>query len=146
MIRDLLDLEVEVSTLIPPDAPDRNGFDNMATSLSLSPALFERYVSAAKKVGRLAIGEAPPGGAVIETYEIPLNMIQTDQQSEDLPFGSRGGASIQHYFPVDGEYEVKIDLRRMIYDYVVGMGRSHEIEVRLDGALVKQFTVGDADR
>ena len=142
VIRDLLDLEVEVSTLIPPDAPDRNGFDNMATSLSLSPALFERYVSAAKKVGRLAIGEAPPGGAVIETYEIPLNMIQTDQQSEDLPFGSRGGASIQHYFPVDGEYRIKLRLQTNYVGYVRGIDEAHDLEIRLDGRRIQQFTFG----
>ncbi|GIT66723.1 MAG: hypothetical protein Ct9H300mP25_01950 [Acidobacteriota bacterium] len=58
VIRDLLDLNVDVATLIPADAPDQNGFDNIATSLSLSPALLERYVSAAKKISRLAIGEA----------------------------------------------------------------------------------------
>ena len=56
------------------------------------------------------------------------------------------GMAIHHYFPLDGDYQVGIRLRRMIYDYIVGMGRSHRIEVRLDGALVGDFTVGDADR
>ena len=54
--------------------------------------------------------------------------------------------AIHHYFPLDGDYEIRIRLRRMIYDYIVGMGRSHTIEVRLDGALVGSFTVGDADQ
>ena len=66
--------------------------------------------------------------------------------NEALPFGSRGGMAIRHYFPLDGEYAVKIRLRRMIYDYIVGMGTAQQIEVRLDGALVERFTVGDADR
>ena len=66
--------------------------------------------------------------------------------SEDLPFGSRGGLAVRHYFPLDGEYRVKLRLRRMIYDYVVGMGTVQHVEVRLDGELVRRFTVGDADR
>ena len=66
--------------------------------------------------------------------------------SEALPFGSRGGMAIRHYFPLDGEYDLAIRLRRMIYDYIVGMGTSQQIEVRLDGQLVERFTVGDADR
>ena len=142
VIRDLLDLEVDVSALIPADAPDQNGFDNIATSLSLSPALLERYVSAAKKIGRVALGEAPTGGAVINTYDVPLNLVQTDQQSEDLPFGSRGGTAIRHHFPVDGEYQIKIRLQTNYVGYVRGIDEAHEIEFRLDGARVKRFTFG----
>ena len=141
-IRDLLDLEVDVAALIPADAPDQNGFDNIATSLSLSPALFERYVSAAKKISRLALGEAPAGGVVTETYNVPQNLIQTDQQSEDLPFGSRGGAAIRHYFPVDGEYTIKVRLRTNYVEYFRGIDAAHEIEFRLDGSRIKQFTFG----
>ena len=142
VIRDLLDLEVDVSALIPADAPDQHGFDNIATSLSLSPALLERYVSAAKKIGRLAIGEAPTGGAVIDTYDVPLNLIQTDQQSEDLPFGSRGGTAIRHHFPVDGEYQIKVRLQTNYVGYVRGIDEAHEIEFRLDGAQIERFTFG----
>ena len=142
VIRDLLDLEVDVAALIPADAPDQHGFDNIATSLSLSPALLERYVLAAKKIGRLAIGEAPTGGAVIETYDVPLNLIQTDQQSEDLPFGSRGGTAIRHHFPVDGEYQIKVRLQTNYVGYVRGIDEPHEIEFRLDGERIKRFTFG----
>jgi len=142
VIRDLLDLEIDVDTLIPADAPDRNGFDNIATSLSLSPALFERYVSAAKKIGRLAIGEAPTGGAEIATYDVPLNLIQNDQQSEDLPFGSRGGAAIRHHFPVDGEYRIKVRLQTNYVGYIRGIDDAHEIEFRLDGRRIERFTFG----
>ena len=142
VIRDLLDLNVDVATLIPADAPDQNGFDNIATSLSLSPALLERYVSAAKKISRLAIGEAPTGGAVIETYDVPLNLIQTDQQSEDLPFGSRGGTAVSHYFPVDGEYLIKVRLQTNYVGYVRGIDEAHEIEFRLDGKRIAHFTFG----
>ena len=81
VIRDLLDLDVEVASLIPPDSPDQHGFDNIATSLSLSPALLERYVSASRKISRLAIGEAPPGGAVIE-YVRPSAQPYSDGSAE----------------------------------------------------------------
>ena len=144
VIRDLLDLEIDVDALIPADAPDRNGFDNIATSLSLSPALFERYVSAAKKIGRLAIGEAPAGGAEITTYDVPLNLIQSDRRSEDLPFGSRGGAAIRHHFPVDGEYRIRVRLQTNYVGYVRGIDDAHEIEFRLDGRRLERFTFGGA--
>ena len=142
VIRDLLDLEIDVEALIPADAPDQNGFDNIAASLSLSPALFERYVSAARKIGRLAIGEAPTGGAEITTYDVPLNLIQGDQRSEDLPFGSRGGASIRHHFPVDGQYRIKVRLQTNYVGYVRGIDDAHEIEFRLDGRRIERFTFG----
>ena len=142
VIRDLLDLEIDVAALIPADAPDQHGFDNIATSLSLSPALFERYVSAAKKISRLAIGEAPAGGAVIATHDVPLNLIQNDQQSEDLPFGSRGGAAVRHHFPVDGEYRIKVRLNTNYVGYIRGIDDAHAIEFRLDGRRVERFTFG----
>ena len=142
VIRDLLDLEIDVTALIPADAPDQHGFDNIATSLSLSPALFERYVSAAKKISRLAIGEAPAGGAVISTYDVPLNLVQNDRRSEDLPFGSRGGAAVRHHFPVDGEYRIKVRLQTNYVGYVRGIDDAHRIEFRLDGRRLREFTFG----
>jgi len=142
VIRDLLDLEVDVGAWIPADAPDRFGFDNNAGALSLSPALFARYVSAARKISRLVIGLPPPGGAEISTYDVPLNLIQNSQQSEDLPFGSRGGAAIRHHFPVDGEYLIKVRLRTNYVGYVRGVDQPHDIEVRLDGRRIRQFTFG----
>ena len=142
VIRDLLDLDVDVASLIPPDSPDQHGFDNIATSLSLSPALLERYVSAARKISLLAIGAAPAGGAVIDVYDVPLNLMQTDQQSEDLPFGSRGGAAIRHHFPVDGEYRIKLRLQTNYVGYVRGIDDAHDVEVRLDGERIRRFTFG----
>ena len=61
---------------------------------------------------------------------------------DDLPFGSRGGIGIRHYFPVDGEYDVEIRLHRNYVNYVRGMGSRHELEVRLDGVLVRSFVFG----
>ena len=142
VIRDLFDLDIEVAELIPADAPDQHGFDNIASSLSLSPALLERYVSAAKKVSRLAVGDAPTGGAIIQTYDVPQNLIQEDQQSEDLPFGSRGGTVVRHHFPVDGEYHIQLRLRTNYVGYVRGMDAAHDVEIRLDGVRLENFTLG----
>lgn len=142
VIRDLFDLDIDVAELIPADAPDQNGFDNIASALSLSPALLERYVSAAKKISRLAVGDAPTGGVVIQTYDIPQNLIQENQQSEDLPFGSRGGTAIRHHFPVDGEYRIQLRLRTNYVGYVRGMDAAHDVEIRLDGVRLENFTRG----
>ena len=140
-VRDLLALDVDVEALLPADDIDANGFDNMADVLTVSPALMERYLSAARKTARLAVGEAPLGPAG-EIYEVPILLIQNDRMSDDLPFGSRGGIGIRHYFMVDGEYDLAIGLHRNYVNYVRGMGSSHELEVRLDGVLVRTFTFG----
>ena len=141
VVRDLLDLDIDVSELIPPDAPDQHGFDNNAEVLTLSPVLMERYVSAAHKVSELAVG-AIPRGAAIKTYNVPLNLLQDDRQSDDLPFGSRGGVAIEHTFPVDGEYRIKITLQSNYVDFVRGIDASHEMEVSLDGEHLETFVFG----
>lgn len=140
-VRDLLALEVDVEALLPADDIDAYGFDNMADVLTVSPALMERYLSAARKTARLAVGEAPPG-PVAETYEVPILYKQNDRMGDDLPFGSRGGVGIRHYFPVDGQYDLAIRLHRNYVNYIRGMGSRHELEVRLDGVLVQTFTIG----
>ena len=147
-VHSLISFEIDQrSLLFPADDVDPEGFTTNSDVLSISPALFDRYLAAANRVSRLAVGDPTIGpGYAAATYSTPRLLYQDDRMSEGLPFGSRGGMEISHYFPLDGEYEVRIRLRRMIYDYVVGMGRPQEIEVRLDGALVKRFTVGDADR
>ena len=147
-VRSLLDLEVDERWLLfPPDDVDQEGFGTNADVLSVSPALFDRYLSAANRLSRLAVGDPTIGpGFAAATYDTPRLLYQDDRMSEELPFGSRGGLAIRHYFPLDGEYVVKVGLRRMIYDYIVGMGTSQELEVRIDGRFVERFTVGDADR
>jgi len=125
-VRELLDLDIDVAELIPPDAPDQHGFDNNAEMLSLSPVLVERNVSAAHKVAELAVG-ASPRGASITTYEVPLNLIQNDRLSESLPFGSRGGAAFEHLFPVDGVFHITVNLQTNYVDFVRGYDASHEI-------------------
>ena len=140
-IRDLLALDVDCRALLGADDAGGDGFDNMAGALTVSPVLVERYLSAARKVSRLAIGDSSVIPA-IETVYVPTLLNQDGRDSEDLPFGSRGGVAVHHRFPVDGEYTVKIRLRNQLYDYLLGLGRPHRLDIRLDGKLIKQFTVG----
>ena len=140
-IQDLLALDVDVAALLPADDIDEYGFDNMADVLTVSPALMERYLSAARKIGRRAVGETPLGPGT-DTYKVPILLVQDDRMSEDVPFGSRGGIGIRHYFPVDGEYDLEIRLHRNYVNYVRGLGSRHELEVRLDGELVRTFVFG----
>ncbi len=139
-IRDMLALDVDVRNLLPADDTDEHGFDNVAEVLTVSPALMERYLFAARKIGRLALGY--PTGPGVELYPLPRMLTQDDRLSEDLPFGSRGGAAVRHYFPADAEYKIKVKLKSNLYDYILGLGRPQDLDVRLDGALVKRFTVG----
>jgi mono/diheme cytochrome c family protein len=143
-IRDLLGIEVDVRTLLPADDADEHGFDNIADVLSVSPSLLDRYMSAAKKVTRQALGRPLPGPA-IQTYTVPRLLVQNTRLNEDLPFGSRGGIAVRHAFPVDGEYSIKIKLQTNLYDYIRGLGRPHRLEVRLDGGRIAQFVVGGED-
>lgn len=140
-IRDLLAVDLDVRTLLPGDETADGSFDNFADVLTISTAHLERYLSVARLVTRLAVGLAPasPG---LATYAVPLHVVQDDRQSEDLPFGSRGGIAVRHDFPVDGEYLIKVRLRRQYQDYIMGMGWPQQLDVRLDGALLKRFTVG----
>lgn len=140
-VRELLDLQIDVAELIPPDPPDQYGFDNNADVLSLSPVLVERYMSAAHKIAELAVG-ATPRGASIKTYEVPLNLIQNDRLSDELPFGSRGGTAIQHVFPVDGEYRITVKLQTNYVDFVRGYDQQHEMELSLDGEQLQTWTFG----
>jgi hypothetical protein len=140
-IRDLFALDLDVKPLLPGDETADGSFDNFADVLSISTAHLERYMSVARQVTRLAIG-LPPTSPGLERFEIPLHVLQDDQQSEDLPFGSRGGMAIHHDFPVDGEYLIKVRLQRQYQDYLKGMGWPQQLDVRLDGKLLKRFTVG----
>ena len=141
-VRDLLALEVDTTALLPADNADL-GFDNMADILSVSPALLDRYIFAARRISRLAVGD-PGIEPTTETYVLPSMRFQDRRMSEDLPFGSRGGIAIRHNFPLDGEYDVRIRLRRQLYDYVRGLQNRQQLEVRLDGERVAEFTIGGA--
>jgi mono/diheme cytochrome c family protein len=140
-IRDLFALDVDVKPLLPGDDTADGSFDNFADSLSISTAHLERYMSVARQITRLATG-LPPAQPSLERFEIPLHVLQEDRQSEDLPLGSRGGIAVHYDFPVDGEYLVKVKLQRQYQDYLKGMGWAQKLDVRLDGKLLKRFSVG----
>jgi hypothetical protein len=140
-IRDLLDVHIDDPALLIPDEPDQHGFDNIASLLSISTARLERYLSAARKVSRLAIGD-PTVTPAVETYTVHPGLVQDERTSDDLPFGSQGGVSIDHIFPVDAEYTVKVLLKRQVYLYIIGMGERHQLDIRIDGTLVKRLSVG----
>src|SRR5262245_16912263 len=144
-IRDLLALDVDVKPLLPGDETADGSFDNFASSLSISPAHLERYLSVARQVTRHAVG-LPPVAPESARFEVPLHVLQDDQQSERLPFGSRGGIAVNHHFPVDGEYVIKVSLQRQYQDYLKGMGWPQQLDVRVDGRLLKRFTVGGAGK
>jgi len=140
-IRDLFALDVDIKPLLPGDETADGSFDNFANVLSLTTAHLERYMSVARQVTRLATG-IPPTSPALEKFDIPLHVLQDDRQSEDLPLGTRGGLAIRKYFSADGEYLVKVRLQRQYQDYIKGMGWPQQLEIRLDGKLLKRFTVG----
>ena len=141
-IRDLLAVNIDANALLLQDEADE-GFDNVAVSLALSPVHLERYLTAAREISRLAVGDRSLGDAArSSTYRVPRLLEQDVRLSDDLPFGSRGGLAVRHTFPLNGEYTFKIRLRRQIYDYIVGMGRAQQLDLRIDHKRVQRFTVG----
>ncbi len=125
-IRDLLDLEVDVTGWLPGDDA-AYGFDNNGDVLSMSPALLDAYLTAASRISRLAVGDMS-AGADVARYRFSKSLLQEDQV-EGLPFGSRGGGAVRHYFPLDGEYVLKLDLAGP-------RSQSETIEIRLGGVKV----------
>ncbi len=140
-VRDLFALDIDVTEILPGDETADGSFDNFADVLTISRSQLERYLSVARQVTRLAVGLAPPSPG-FDTFEIPLHVVQDERQSEALPLGSRGGLAIPYQFPVDGEYQFKVRLRRQYQRYLMGMGWAQQLEVRLDGRLLERFTVG----
>src|SRR5262245_47765531 len=139
-IRDLLAVDVDAAALLPPD-DSGYGFDNIADVLSISPMLTERYLSAALKISRTAVGD-PAIRPVTETFAVNKYLKQEDRVSDDLPLGSRGGLAVRYYFPADAEYAIKIFFDRTYDGRVRGLAEPHQLEVRLDGVKVQDITVG----
>jgi hypothetical protein len=141
-IRDLLALEVNVASLLPPD-DSAYGFDNIADALGVSPVLLERYLVAADRVSALAIGdtEVSPGS---ETYRVRQDLSQ-DQHMEGLPLGTVGGALVRHTFPLDGEYEFQVKLFRTNSSVMRGLEYPQQLEITIDGERVFLATVGGGD-
>ncbi|HEV8395117.1 MAG TPA: DUF1592 domain-containing protein [Vicinamibacterales bacterium] len=144
-VRDLLGIDLPASTLLPADEPDQQTFDNVASVLSVSPALLENYLSAAYRVSRLAVAD-PSAPKSEEVYTVPTALTQDERVSDDLPFGTQGGIAVRHQFPAPGDYSITVTLRRQLYRYIIGMGEPHQIDVRLDGVRLRRFTIGGEGR
>ena len=130
-IRDLLALDVDAAVLLPAD-DSSFGFDNIAGSLGVSPALLERYVAAAAKISRLAIGD-PTTASHLVKYVVPGDYTQNEHVG-GLPFGTRGGILVEHFFPVDAEYSIRGDLvERGGRMFGSNNGQAEQLEVTLDG-------------
>ena len=142
VIRDLLALEIEGEALLPGDMAGF-GFDNNAQVLAMTPALMDRYITAATKVSRLALG-TPENRPMRQVYRLPMTTRQGARMSEQTPFASRGGIAVRHTFPLDGDYLFKVRLQRNIGDTINGSiaRREYQIDLRIDHALVERLTVG----
>jgi len=138
-VHDVLALDIDATALLPAD-DEANGFDNIADVLKVSPSLLEQYLTAARKVSALAVGDprTPPIGAV---YRVPPDRSQEDH-IEGLPLGTRGGALVRHNFPVDATYEFNVVLLQNIVGYVPGLEWPHELEISIDGQRVFLAEVG----
>jgi mono/diheme cytochrome c family protein len=135
-VRDLLALEdlpreLDVDLLLPAD--NTVGFDTVAEALFVTPTLLESYMTAARKLSAVAMGD-PSLPLLVDTFRPGLELPQDDHVSE-LPLGTRGGAAIRRYFPLDGDYTVRVEL--------AGRAREpHQLEISLDGERVKLLTIG----
>src|SRR5438034_5431256 len=109
VVRDLLDLDVDTASLLPADDVSA-GFDNIASSLTISPTLMDRYLIVAQKVARLAVGTPTPLPNV-DYFRIADDLPQ-DDHLPGMPFGTRGGTRIHYTFPMDGEYVIRVRLAR----------------------------------
>jgi hypothetical protein len=142
-VRDLLGLDMDVSSLLPPDEMGR-GFDNISDALSVTPALVQGYVRAASKISREAIGDTKVA-PTMSMYTVP-KVVNQMRHVDGAPWGTRGGTSVVHNFPTDGEYNFKLTF---YYDYLETLfGQSlpsnlqgQEIEVSVDGARVAIFKI-----
>ena len=141
-IEDLLDLRVDGAELLPGDMAGF-GFDNNADVLAMTPSLMARYIAAATTISRIAVGSLD-NRADGRLYTLGFEQ-QDDRMHEDMPFGTHGGLAARHVFPLDGEYLFTIRMKRMFGDTVgtiLGIGDRHDIELRIDHALVSRWDIG----
>ena len=140
-VEDLLGLEVDGEELLPSDMAGF-GFDNNADVLSITPGLMSRYIAAATKISRAAVG-SPDIRPVMQLYQVGYERRDV-RAGEDLPFATRGGLAVRHHFPLDGEYVFAVRLKRNeTIETIDGIAEDeHRIEIRIDHALVEEFAVG----
>jgi hypothetical protein len=140
-IRDILDLEVDVAELLPPD-DESNGFDNIAGALRVSPSLLEQYLAASRKISALAIGTDKE--LLTTPYRVPPDDSQADHV-DGLPLGTRGGLMFRHTFPQDATYQFNVFLLRNIVGYMTGLEFAHDLEISVDGERVFVAQVGGTE-
>jgi hypothetical protein len=140
-IRDLLALDIDAAALLPKDELG-HGFDNVGVA-NLSPTLLDRYISAAQKISRLAVGTAHQVGG--DTIRIRADVTQ-EGHVEGLPPGTRGGTLISHTFPQNAEYEIQIRLARDRNEHVEGLSEPHDLDLLLDRQPVRSFTLAPPKR
>ena len=140
-IEDLLGLEVNGAELLPSDMAGF-GFDNNADVLAITPALLARYITAATKISRAAVG-SPDNRPLMQVYQVGFERRDT-RAGEEMPFATHGGVAVRHHFPLDGDYVFAIRLKRNdTIETIDGIAETeHQIEVRIDHALVKRFAIG----
>jgi hypothetical protein len=136
-VRDLLSVDVDVAALLPAEESS-HGFDNVTVG-DLSPTLLDRYMSAAEKISRLAVGmpSRSPGG---DTITLPPDLTQ-EGHFDELPIGTRGGAVVPYTFPLDAEYEIQVRLARDRDEHLEGLTEPHQVELLLDRERIQLFTV-----
>ena len=135
-VRDILALEIDAAKLLPADEAGF-GFDNIADTLSFSPLLLERYLGAARRISRLAVGD-PSMRPEVVTYTTSRLEVPDERLSEEQPFGSVGGLAVRHYFPLDGEYSMRIELQRS------RAAEPRRLDLRLDGVRLQRFELAKA--
>jgi hypothetical protein len=141
-IRDLLALDIDAASLLPPD-DSAFGFDNISDALGVSPSLQEHYLDAALKIGALAVGDPKiaPGS---ETWRIRQDLSQ-DQHVNGLPLGTVGGTMVRYNFPLDGEYSFQANLYRTNLNIMRGLESPHQVELSLDGRRIHLASMGGAE-
>ena len=140
-IEDLLALEIDGDELLPSDMAGF-GFDNNADVLSITPSLMERYIAAATKISRAAIG-SPDIRPVTQVYKVGFER-RDIRIAEDMPFATHGGLAVRHNFPLDGEYVFAVRLKRNgTVETIDGIGENeHQVELRVDHELVTRLPIG----
>ena len=140
-IKDLLDLEVDGAELLPSDMAGF-GFDNNADVLAMTPSLMTRYIAAATKVSRAAIG-SPDNRPMMQVYDVGFEERDV-RVNEDMPFSTLGGLSQRHMFPLDGEYIFAVRLKRnATVETIEGIEEdAHQIELRVDHRLITRWDIG----
>ena len=137
-VRDLLGVDVDVTALLPPDDASY-GFDNIAGVLKLSPTLVERYLVAAQKISRLAVGTPPPA-PVVDYFRVADDRSQEDRLPGEA-IGTRGGTTVRYVFPMDAQYGFRVELSRDLNEQVPLYQEAHQLELSIDGERIHVFTL-----